>query len=305
MHNTTRLLVSGLVLGTMVGCASKATPPAAATATATPPPQAMLMALQPQPFEVVTLPGTGDSQDLLRELAHSYTAQYPERQVMVPNSIGSDGGIKVVGTGESPIGRVARLPNAEEKAHYGKFQYLEFARVPVAFVVTPQTGVHHLTDQQVCDIFSGRVTNWRAVGGNNLPIEVQSRPVGSNLLTIRDNIPCFARLEFAATAHYNHRNADLVDSMKKFAGAIGFMPLSEATLHGYTTVTLNGVAPDEQHYKLGIGLGFVYKQPLTPSIQAFLDYLKSPEAHDVMRKTGHLPAPGQPQPSKLASTPNL
>src|SRR5207302_479932 len=53
-------------------------------------------------LEPVTLPGTGDSQDLLRALAQNYTAELPDRTVVVPNSTGSDGGIKVVGTGESP-----------------------------------------------------------------------------------------------------------------------------------------------------------------------------------------------------------
>src|SRR5207249_4198082 len=122
-------------------------------------------------LEAVTLPGTGDSQDLLRALAQSYAAQYPGRQVTVPNSIGSDGGVRVVGTEESPIGRVSRLPNAAEVAKYGEFKYLEFARVPVAFVVSRETGVRDLSQQQICDIFSGRVTNWKEVGGHDLLID--------------------------------------------------------------------------------------------------------------------------------------
>lgn len=278
MKTMTCALLAGVILATMVGCASRTSPPV---------PMATAV-----PFEVVTLPGTGDSQDLLRALAQSYTTQYPERQVMVPESIGSDGGIRVVGTGESPIGRVARQPNAEEQAKYGAFRYLEFARVPVAFVVTPQAGVHNLRGQQLCEIFTGQVTNWKEVGGNDLPIDVQWRPEGSNLQTIRRHIPCFTHLEATPKAHFNLRNADLVASMHTFAGAIGFMPLSEAVLHGYTPVTLDGVAANAPQYKLGIGLGFVYKQPLSPSIQAFFDYLKSKPAQELMQQTGYLPLQG-------------
>jgi phosphate transport system substrate-binding protein len=253
---------------------------------------AQMASLPPAQFDVVTLPGTGDSQDVLRDLARGYTAQYPDRQVVVPDSIGSDGGVRVVGTGEAPIGRVARRPNSEEIAQYGEFMYVEFARVPVAFVVSPNAGVHNLGEQQICDIFSGRITNWQDAGGNDLPIDVQSRPLGSNLLTIRKNMACFAELEFTPKAHFNLHNADLVAAMQTFAGAIGFMPLSEAELHGYHTVTLDGVAPSEPQYKLGIGLGFVYKKPLSASIQAFLDYLKTAPAQEVMRKTGHVPVEG-------------
>ena len=185
---------------------------------------------------------------------------------------------------------MARQPNAEEKAKYGDFKYLEFARVPVAFVVNPQAGVNNVSEQHLCDIFSGRITNWKAVGGKNLPIDVQSRPpLGSNVQTIRQNIACFARLELTPQAHFNERNADLVASMQRFAGAIGFMPLSEAVMHGYHVVTLDNVAPLQPQYKLGIGLGFVYQKSLPSNVQAFLDYLKTAPAHDIMRKTGHVP----------------
>jgi phosphate transport system substrate-binding protein len=244
----------------------------------------------PMRFEAITLPGTGDSQDLLREVAQHYTSQFPERQVVVPDSIGSGGGIKAVGTGVAPIGRVARYPSPEEIAAYGEFKYTEFARVPVAFVVSPQAGVKNLSEAQICAIYAGRLSNWKEVGGWDFPIHVQSRPDGgSNMQTIRKQIACFTDLEVTSKANFNLRNSDLVNSMKTIPGAIGFMPLSEAELHGFSVVSLDGVAPDKQHYKLGIGLGFVYKQSLTPSIQDFVDYLSTVPAKKIMRDTGHVP----------------
>src|SRR5437773_11765514 len=84
------------------------------------PPQARAAEL-----EAVTLPGTGDSQDLLRALAQSYAAQYPGRQVTVPNSIGSDGGVRVGGTEESAIGRVSRRRNVAVVAQDGEVEYVE------------------------------------------------------------------------------------------------------------------------------------------------------------------------------------
>ncbi len=210
--------------------------------------------------------------------------------MVVPNSIGSDGGVRVVGTGESSIGRVSRKPTAQEVATYGDFQYVEFARVPVAFVVSPKTGVRNLSEAQICALYSGRITNWQAVGGNDLPVDVQARPEdGSNMRTIREHMACFTKLAITPAAHMNVRNPDLVASMKSFPGAIGFMPLSEAELHGFQMVALNGIAPTTPQYKLGIGLGFVHKVALSPSAQAFVDYLKTDAAQSILRKTGHVP----------------
>jgi phosphate transport system substrate-binding protein len=251
---------------------------------------ALVVGLPAAELDAVSLPGSGDLTDLLREVATAYIKQYPGREVVVPNSIGSDGGVRVVGTGESPIGRVARKPTPEEVAKYGDFKYMEFARVPVAFVVSPKAGVHNLTEAQICDIYSGRVTNWKQVAGNDLKIDVQARPEdGSNMRTIRANMACFATLEITPSAHPNLRNPDLVSSMQTFAGAIGFMPLSEAELHDFHIVTIDGVAPITARYKLGIGLGFVYKTALSPGTLAFLDYLKSDTARTIMRNTGHVP----------------
>jgi phosphate transport system substrate-binding protein len=243
------------------------------------------------PLDPVTLPGTGDSQDVLRALAKAYTAQFPERSVVVPDSTGSDGGIKVVGTGQSTIGRVSRLPNPQEIAQYGPFEYVEFSRVPVVFVVGARSGVRDLSQQQICDLFNGRIGNWKDVGGNAVLVDVQSRPNGSNLQTITKNLRCFAGLIFTPHANYNERNADLVASMKRFTGAIGFMPLSEAVLYGYQAVALDGVLPTMPNYPLGIGLGFVHKGALTAGVQAFLDYLQTESAHNIMRTTGHVPVP--------------
>ena len=243
-------------------------------------------------FETVNIPGTGDSQDLLRELARLYASEYPGRRVVIPDSTGTKGGIEVVGNGASPVGRVARLPSAEERAQYGNFNYMEFARVPVVFVVSADTGVKDLSERKICDIWSGRVMNWREVGGNDLPVAVRDRPEnGSNKQAIRENLACFADLKVASSVVEEEKNSDLVKSMKEVSGAIGFMPLSEARLHGFKTITINQLAGDTADYKLVIGLGFVYKNTLSPAIRAFFEYLNTETALQVIRETGHTPGP--------------
>ncbi|MGH2687902.1 MAG: substrate-binding domain-containing protein, partial [Actinomycetota bacterium] len=212
---------------------------------------------------------------------------------VVPDSIGSDGGVRVVGAGQAPIGRVARRPTAGETAEFGDFKYLEFARVPVVFVVGKEAGVRELSERQLCDIFARRVGNWREVGGADRAIDMQARPEdGSNMRAIREHLACFAEVPHPPRGRFNLRNVDLVEAMREFPGAIGFMPLSEALLHGFQFVTIDGVAPTAPEYKLTIGLGFVSQKPLAPGYRAFLDYLRTPGAREIMQKTGHVPVAG-------------
>jgi phosphate transport system substrate-binding protein len=271
VNRSIRSIAAGLALAAVAGC------------TGTPAPRQ----------DVITLQGTGDSQDVLRGLARGYLAQHPDRRVIVPDSIGSDGGIRVVGTGEYPVGRVARRPTAEEKHEFGPMRYVEFARVSVVFVVGQDAGVRDLSERQLCDIFGGRIASWKEVGGQDTPIAVQSRPEdGSNLRVIRKQLSCFADVPAPLRGHFNLRNVDLVASMKMVPGAIGFMPLSEALLHGYQTVTIDGVAPTAPEYRLTIGLGFVSKKAIPRSYQAFIDYLTTAPAREIMSKTGHIPVEG-------------
>ena len=198
MKKFLKILLSGAVLATLAGCAQ----------------------INPQATEriTITFPGTGDSTDILRELAQNYTAKYPERRVILPDLISSVGGIEVVGKGQYEVARVSRLPNAEEIAKYGNFKYVEFARIPVPFVVTRDTGVTNLDEQQICDIMSGRVSNWREVGGNDLAIDVQERPDGgSNMQAIRETIACAKNLKVTAKATFQLRNGDLINAMKKLS----------------------------------------------------------------------------------------
>src|SRR4030095_4686458 len=136
----------------------------------------------------------------------------PQRLVIIPASIGSDGGIEVVGKGESAVARIARLPKAEEIAKWGNYKYVEFARIPVTFVVSRDTGVSNLDEQQICDIFAGRGGNWKEGGGNDLTIEVHARPdIGSNMQAIRNNIACAKHIKVTTKATPQERNADLVN----------------------------------------------------------------------------------------------
>src|SRR5207253_6786188 len=105
-----------------------------------------------------------------------------------------------------------------------------------------------------------------------LLIDVQGRPDGSNLQTIRKTLRCFAELQVTPKAHFNEHNADLVASMKDRRGAIGFMPLSEVVLHGYHAVTLDGTPATASAYPLGIGLGLDRKSTRLNSSHVAISY---------------------------------
>ena len=108
--------------------------------------------------------GTGDGIDLLRALGAAYTADHPETNVIVPPSIGSGGGIAAVSSDKEVLARIAR-PLSDSEKEAGLVATPVF-RLPSAFFVHRAAGVTGLTSAQLADVYRGKITNWRDVGGS-------------------------------------------------------------------------------------------------------------------------------------------
>jgi phosphate transport system substrate-binding protein len=296
MKQTLLTLLSGIALAGMAGCATSVSSPQKSAAV---PPSSS----SPSPATVssseaktLTIPGTGDSQDLLRKVAAAYEKARPNTKIVIPDSTGSFatkpntlGGLESAGTRTTELGRTAVRPREEDLKKFGSMYYREFARVPVAFVVHKSVTVKALTSKDICALYAGQITNWKQLGGSDLPVVVQTRPEGSNMIAIREGIACFKDLKVTDKGHNNLRNADAVNSMRDMAGSIGFMPLSEADHYKYTMVKIDGKYPFSDGYPVSVGLGFVHMDPLNGVAKDFADFLTTDEAVKILRHSGHLP----------------
>ena len=129
--------------------------------------------------ESLTIAGTGDSQELLRALAEKFEENHPQVDVIVPDSVGSSGGIREVLDGKSQLARIAR-PLTEKEISLD-FHEVVFARSPVVFVVHPSvTAVDNLSYAQVIAIYSGEIQNWQQLGGEDKTLYVVNREGGDS-----------------------------------------------------------------------------------------------------------------------------
>ena len=93
----------------------------------------------------------------------------------------------------------------------------------VVIIDHPQAGVGSLTQDQVQQLFSGRITNWKDVGGNDLPVQVWTYSQGEDIQQVFDRlvmdgepVTSLARLAVSAQS--------MSDSVGKTPGAIGYLP---------------------------------------------------------------------------------
>jgi len=114
--------------------------------------------------------------------AEYYQSERPEISISVTGG-GSGTGIAALMNGTVDIANASRQIKKEEieVAQFNGIDPIEFviARDAIAVIVNPENPVSELTLQQISDIYSGKFTNWKEVGGDDRPIVRLSRETNS------------------------------------------------------------------------------------------------------------------------------
>jgi phosphate transport system substrate-binding protein len=248
----------------------------------------------------LVIPGTGACEEILKYAAARFNRLNSGLTVGVPISSGSSGGIRAVGQGEAALARVARQIKQDE-APYG-LSYQVFAKDAVVFAVGDDVTVTDLSAAQLADIFSGKIENWRDVGGPDAPIRVLYREEGdSSLSVIRQYLTPFRGLEFTKRAKCAYHDHEMTGLLSKYPTSIGFLTNSTARAPGneIRTIMVDGVAPTVEHvlsgaYPFVCQYALVYKEKeVNPLAQAFIQFIFSDAGRQVFIEHHVVPHPGE------------
>ncbi len=249
-------------------------------------------------IERLVIPGTGDSQKLLREAAHHFEQEHPEVTIDIPESVGSVGGIKRVLNGHSPLARIARQLDANEQA--SGLSSIVFAYTPVVFVANlPDKCADNLSDAEIVAIYSGEITSWQKLG--NCPdhkIYVANREEGdSSRLLIEANFPDFKKIPNLA-GEIIYSTPETLHIIEDHPYTIGYLPLSMLRSSPLTLFSINNLHPTVENlvtksYSLAIPLGFVWKDEPTGTYLQFIEFLFSPRGQEIIHTHNAIPAPKQ------------
>lgn len=237
-----------------------------------------------KPRENITMAGSTAFQPFAEKLSDQYMTAHPEVAVTIQGG-GSALGIQSALSGAAQIG-MADLVTLPKEA--SSLKNIVVARDGIAVVLNPANAVTGLTMEQVRGIFSGAIKNWKEVGGVDHTIAVISREAGSGTRTSFEQI--IGSVTLTSEALIQDSNGTIRETVANDAHAIGYLS------HGLINekikpVTVDGVACSEKEimsggYKLVRPVFLVYKADITPACQAFLDYLLSAEAQELLHQNG-------------------
>ena len=207
------------------------------------------------------------------------------------NPTGSGSGIQAVSEGRCDIGLSSRALKDDEKASGLKETTL--ALDGIAIIVNPQNPVQDLTLEQIAKIYTGEITNWKDVGGEDAEIVLIGREAGSGTRDGFESITdtkdaCQYRQELTSTG-------DVITTVSRNPNAIGYASLA-AIKDSVKALTVNGVAPTEATVKDGT---YLVQRPfvlvtkegaaLNETAQKFFDFATSADAASIISAAGAVP----------------
>lgn len=193
----------------------------------------------------ISMVGSTSMEKFANALSESFMEKYPKVTVTA-EFVGSGAGIEAVTNGAADIGNSSRNLKEEEKAA-GVVENI-VAIDGIAVVVDTANAVEDLTKQQLSDIYSGTVTNWKDVGGNDAPIVVVGRESGSGTRSAFEEL-----LKLEDACKYSNELDSTGAVMAKVAstpGAIGYVSL-DVLDDTVKALKLEGVEPTEENIKAG------------------------------------------------------
>jgi phosphate transport system substrate-binding protein len=289
------MVIAGILLS---ACGSPPTPEAAKSTDA---PQAAQSTDVPKAAtgSQLQLAGSTTVQPLAEKLAGEYTKLNSGVKIDIQGG-GTSVGITSAGEGTVEIGNASRALKDEEKKKFPDLKEFTIAFDGIAVVVNPNVKLDTLTKDQVRDIFSGKVTNFKDVGGPDASITIVSREEGGGTRTAFEDMVMLAKdatgkdvktpiFEKAILQQSNGQIRTTIATTENSIGYLSFGFLDSSV----KALKLDGIEPTVDNvknntYKVSRPLNMLTKGDPKPLAKAFIDFILSDEGQKIVVAEGYM-----------------
>lgn len=237
----------------------------------------------------VTVSGSTSVGSPMEKLAEAFEGKNSGVKVEV-QQLGSSAGIKNAIEGVSEIGMSSRDLKDEEKSSGLKETII--ATDGIAVITNKANKVTDLTLDQVKDIYTGKITNWKEVGGEDAPIVVVSREDGSGTRDGFQEKVGFESEELIKDAQISDGSGNIKSTVEGNANAIGYISF------GYVDEAVNAVKVDgveinhetvaNNEYVIARPFILVNKDGISDNAQALIDFILSDEGQSILEEKGFI-----------------
>jgi phosphate transport system substrate-binding protein len=240
--------------------------------------------------------------DTVLPLAQKEAETFMKNNADVSIGGGSGTGITALMDGNTDIAMSSRDLKGEEKLKLQEKQItIDVKTIAVdalAVVVNPANKVTNLTREQLEKIFTGEITNWKEVGGDDATIVVYSRENSSGTYEFfKEHV--MNKKNYASSVLNMPATGAIVQSISQTKGAIGYIGLAYMNsdikaIHvsyddGKTFVAPSLNSAKDKTYPISRPLYYIYDVKKADKVKAYVDYCLSPEGQKLVEEVGYIP----------------
>ncbi|MFC9898236.1 substrate-binding domain-containing protein [Nocardia sp. NPDC127579] len=284
--------------------------------------QFAVTALEPEPVALecaggrLTLVGSSAFEPVIRAAAQQYGKRCTGAEFTFEFE-GTERGLDRVTVQGKQDRELLTISDGAKGAAYPALRHRALAVALFSVIVHREAGVRDLTVAQVRDLYQGRITNWKELGGNDIPVVLVNRLPGSGTRDTFDrrlldgaqqpprrHVSCTGIRDLIGRGpeHCDVQvTSDMIEAVRLLPGAIGYSSFAEASRAEVVPVTLGGVAADRdaaiaRSYPFwGVEYAYTYGDPPGDTLAAaFLRYLTEQTGQEVLRAFGNAPCADLP-----------
>jgi len=257
--------------------------------------------------QTIQLKGSDTMVNLGQAWAEAFMKENPDVSVSVTGG-GSGTGIAALINGTTDVAECSRAMTPEEiqqaKAQGRNPNEIQVAWDGIAVIVNPGSPVPQLTIDQLADIFTGKVTNWKQVGGANAKIVILSREVNSGThVYFKEHVlqkgDKTSKADYATAALLMPSSQAIHDEVAQNLQAIGYVGLGyvDNKVKALKVAARAGepfVAPSPQtivnkQYPISRPLFFYTNGDPIGAVKTFVDFVLGPEGQQVVSQLDFVP----------------
>ena len=235
----------------------------------------------------VIIAGSTSVQPYAELLEEEYAHLYPGCEIDVQGG-GTSAGITAVRSGTADIGMASRALKSDEQDLWS----VEIAKDGLAIIVNPENHLRNLTIEQLRGIYTGRITNWMDVGGDNVRIHIITREEGSGTRSAFEDLVMDSE-RITPRAIVQDSNGAVRQLVAGDKDSVGFVSLGLVD-ETVKAVSLGGIAPTWDNvsngtYSLYRPFLFVTLSEPEGLVKNFIDFTLSAEGQQLLISEGLIP----------------
>jgi phosphate transport system substrate-binding protein len=239
--------------------------------------------------KTIQIGGSNETLEVIEAVAEAYEASGAEVEIEFLSPSQSSAGVEGVHTELLDIGAVSAEVST---ADLENAQYIALVNTPLVIAVHETvTGIDNLTTADLQGIYDGTVTNWQALGGPDAEIVLLDVAEDENEKALLRNKVLGAELQITGEAIVFPEDDELLGTASTTPYSITVLPLeAEVYAAPLKVLSLEGVAPTPDNVSAGtydmlLALGIVVAETPAPTVQAFIDFMLSPEGEAVLAES--------------------